>query len=327
MTIKEVAEMAGVSTAAVSRYFNGGSLSEEKRKKIKKTIDKTQFSPNALAQTMRTGKSGNIGVIIPDIKSHSMSRVLTGLVSSLENDNYYAIIGCTYGEKEKEVQFIETMQRGSLDGIVLMGTVMTPHLKETINDCKIPVVITGQNFKGLTCVYHDDENAMHDMAELVLKKRKKVAFIGVNEADTATGKSRRKGVEKAFINNGLDFSKAPRETASFTAESGYEAGKRLVAAHPDIDGVICASDHIAHGVMRAFKEAGKKIPEDVSVTGVGDSWADMISEPQLTTVGLYYEDCGKVAGDLLLEMINDPDRSGRINQIKLGYTIIERGSI
>ena len=69
MTIKEVAEQAGVSTTAVSRYFNGGSLSEEKRKKIKKVVEKTSFVPNALAKTMRTGKSDNIGVIIPALAS------------------------------------------------------------------------------------------------------------------------------------------------------------------------------------------------------------------------------------------------------------------
>ena len=65
MTIKEVAEQAGVSTAAVSRYFNGGSLSDDKRKKIREVVEKNNYSPNALAQTMRTGKSGQIGVIVP----------------------------------------------------------------------------------------------------------------------------------------------------------------------------------------------------------------------------------------------------------------------
>ena len=327
MTIKEIALEAGVSTAAVSRYFNGGSLSEEKRKKIKKVVEENGFTPNALAHSMRTGRSHQVGVIIPDIRSHSMSRVLTGLASVLEARDYILILGCTYGEKDREAQFIETMERGGMDGIVLMGTVLTPYLRETIEDCGIPIVVTGQNFKGIPCVYHDDENAMRDVAKLVLAKRNKIAYVGVDESDTAAGKSRRKGVEKAFTDMGRDAKNIPSETSGFNAESGYYAGKRLIEKHPDLDGIICASDHIAHGVMRAVKESGRRIPEDVSVTGVGDSWADMISEPQLTTVGLYYNDCGTVAGNLLLDMINDLGRVSHINQIKLGYKIIERGSV
>ena len=327
MTIKEVAEQAGVSTTAVSRYFNGGSLSEEKRKKIKKVVEKTSFVPNALAKTMRTGKSDNIGVIIPDISSHSMSRILTGLVSRLEVNNYSALIGCTFGEKEREVQFIEAMQKGSLDGIILMGTVLTPHLKDTINECKVPLVVTGQNFKGVSCVYHDDENALHDLASLVLKKRKHPAYIGVNESDTAAGRSRKKGVEKALAEFGFNVKDYPYDVAYFTAESGYRVAMKLLAEHPEVDGIICASDHIAHGVMRAARESGKRIPKDISIVGVGDSWADMITDPQLTTAEFYYEECGKEAGNLLLEMINDQEKAKHVKQIKLGYSIIERGSV
>ena len=327
MTIKEIAMEAGVSTAAVSRYFNGGSLSEEKRKKIKKAVEKNDFIPNERARSMRTGKSRQVGVIIPDIRSHSMSRVLKGLTAVLEEHDYIVILGCTNGEKEREARFIETMQRGGMDGIVLMGTVLTPFLRETIEDCTIPIVVTGQNFKGMPCVYHDDENAMRDISKLVLAKRKRVGYIGTDESDCAAGKARRMGVEKAFADAGMDSKNIPMETADFNAESGYMAGNRLLDRCPDLDGIICASDHIAHGVMRAVKERGKSIPGDVSITGVGDSWADMISDPQLTTVGLYYDDCGMVAADLLIDMINATDKARHIDQIKLGYKIIERGSV
>ena len=102
---------------------------------------------------------------------------------------------------------------------------------------------------------------------------------------------------------------------------------KLLAEHPEVDGIICASDHIAHGVMRAARESGKCIPKDISIVGVGDSWADMISDPQLTTAEFYYEECGKEAGNLLLEMINDQEKAKHVKQIKLGYSIIERGSV
>ena len=327
MTIKEVAELAGVSTAAVSRYFNGGSLSEDKRKKIKSVVEETAYVPNALAQTMRTGRSGQIGVIIPRIQSHSMSRVLTGLMEKLDERGYNIILGCTFEKKEREAQFIEAMQRSGLEGIILMGTAMTPLLKGAIADCSIPLVVTGQNFKEVTCVYHDDESALYDMALRVLAKRKKVVYVGVDESDPAVGKARKKGVQKAFRKMGLDPDTMPYIRSAFAAEGGYEAGQELLRKYPDADGVICASDHIAHGIMRALKDAGRKIPEDISVTGVGDSWSDLITNPTLTTVELYYEECGSVAGQLLLDMIDDPGTSRAIDRIKLGYAIVERRSI
>ncbi len=327
MTIREVAELAGVSTAAVSRYFNGGSLSEEKSQKIKQVVEKSDYSPNPLAKTMRTGKSGMIGVIVPRIQSHSMSRILEGLMEKLEEKGYDIFLGCTFGKREMEAELIRKMQKGGMEGVVLMGTSFTPSLRECIRDCRIPVVVTGQNFKGVPCVYHDDETALYDMAMRVLKKRKNVAYVGVDESDLASGKARKQGVLKAFREMGLEPAKMPYTCADFSAEDGYRAGKELLKKYPDVDGVICASDYIAHGVIRALKDAGRKLPEEVSVTGLGNTWADFITDPPLTTVELYYEECGRVAGKLLLSLLYEPDTMHAVDRIKLGYRIIERGSI
>jgi len=327
MTIKEVAELAGVSTAAVSRYFNGGSLSMEKSERIRAVVEKNSYTPNAVAQAMRTGRSGQIGVIVPKIQSHSVSLVLTGLMEHLEEQGYSTLLGCTFGRKEAEAEYIESMQKSGAEGIILMGTTMTALLRTAIADCRIPLVVAGQNYKNVPCVYHDDENAMRDMATLVLTKRKHVAYIGVNEADSATGKTRKKGVQKAFRKAGLDPDAMPHIISGFDVESGYLAGQELLKKYPKTDGVICASDHIAHGVMRALKDAGKAVPEDVSVTGVGDSWEDLITDPTLTTVGLYYEECGRAAAKLLQELIEEPEAADAANRIKLGYEIVERGSI
>ena len=228
MTIKEVAEQAGVSTAAVSRYFNGGSLSDEKREKIRKVVEKNNYSPNALAQTMRTGKSGQIGVIVPYIHSDSMSQIMEGIAEGLKANDYSFILACTDGEKEKEVKFIESMQKGRMDGIILMGTVMTPHLKDVIANSVVPIVVTGQSFNGVSSVYHDDVHCMTDIAQLMLKKRKHIAYVGVDEEDVAVGQSRRKGVEKAFIEAGIDTDELIIGKSDYTMQGGYNETMRLL---------------------------------------------------------------------------------------------------
>ena len=327
MTIKDIAKEAGVSAAAVSRYFNGGSLGKEKQNKIREIVGKYNYVPNQTAQSMRTGKSGQIGVIVPKIHSDSLSQIMHGIADELEKMDYTMILGCAEGKTEREVNYIETMQKNRMEGIILMGTVMTPYLKDAIDHCKIPLVVTGQSFDGVPCVYYDDFNAMKDIAALVFKKRKKVAYIGVMDEDVAVGKNRRLGVLKAAEEAGLNPDDIITVESGFNMEESLVVSRELVSSHPEIDGVICATDSIAHGAMLAVKESGKRVPEDVSITGVGNTLADIVSEPQLSTVQLYFEQCGRTAVGLIEDMISGNKKTSVISTIMLGYDIIERGSV
>ena len=122
MTIKDIAKEAGVSTAAVSRYFNGGSLGEEKRECIRKVVQKHGFSPNQAASSMRTGKSNEIGVIVLKIHSDSLSQLIHGIATGLAEKDYTMIVGCAEGDTDREVHYIKTMENNGMDGIILMGT-------------------------------------------------------------------------------------------------------------------------------------------------------------------------------------------------------------
>ncbi|MBR1931346.1 MAG: LacI family DNA-binding transcriptional regulator [Lachnospiraceae bacterium] len=328
MTIKEVAQLAGVSPAAVSRYFNGGSLGEEKQNRIREVIERTGYSPNPTAQTMRTGKSGQIGVIVPKIHSDSLSQIMSGIAEGLHESNYIQMLGCTEGDREKEIQYLEAMQRNQVEGIILMGTVMTPRLKDAIRRCAVPVVVTGQNFAGIPCVYHDDFNAMRELTERMIERgREHVVFIGVMEEDMAAGLARKKGVQQAWKDVGMPSGQLRLVKADFSYEGGKKVMKELLREDMAIDGVICASDLMALGAMSALRDAGKRLPEEVSVVGIGDSWAGNIVEPKLTTAHLYYKECGSTAVDILLRMLEAGEKQQPIGQMMLGYTIIERGSL
>ena len=327
MTIKDIAKEAGVSTAAVSRYFNGGSLGEEKRECIRKVVQKHGFSPNQAASSMRTGKSNEIGVIVPKIHSDSLSQLIHGIATGLAEKDYTMIVGCAEGDTDREVHYIKTMENNGMDGIILMGTVMTPYLMDTIKNCSIPVVITGQSFAGVPCVYYDDKNAMRELAAMMLKKRKHIAYIGAIEEDVAVGKTRRLGALKAFEEAGRDPKEMVSVVSGFEIEDGYEAMKKILAKHKKTDGVLCATDSMALGAMLAIKDAGKRIPEDISLAGIGNSRPGRVTTPQLTTVRLFFEQCGETAVSLIMNMIGAEKKSLPISQIKLGYEIIERGSI
>jgi LacI family sucrose operon transcriptional repressor len=206
--------------------------------------------------------------------------------------------------------------------------------KNSLASCSVPLVITGQNFEGLPCVYHDDFNAVRELTELLVRKgARRIVYIGVLEEDKAAGLARREGCQEALRSAGLDADNLPRRMADFEAQSGYSTMLELLAENPDLDGVICATDIIAHGAMKALKENGRRIPEDVKIAGVGDNWSDLISTPSLTTAKLHQKLCGSEAARLLLRLIEEEesgeaaDSSIRHEGIKLGYRIIERESL
>lgn len=330
MTIKEVAELAGVSSAAVSRYLNGGSLSEEKRSRIRRTIEETGYHPNLTAQIMRTGQNRQIGVIIPKIHSDSVSQVAAGITGRLRKKGYVALLGSTDLEESSELGFLDIMQNNPVAGVILMGTCLTPILSDAMKDCPIPLVVTGQNYPGFPCVYHDDFNAVRSLTNLLLDRgHDRLAFLGVTEKDIAAGQQRRLGMQAAVREAGLDPEKVPVAVCDFTAESGYEKMRELLKRRPELNGAVCATDTIALGAMKALREEGRKIPEEFGIAGVGDSWACSISVPELTSAHLYYHECGEDAAAMMLSLIEHPGEQDKIpvRQTMLGYEIIERGSV
>jgi LacI family sucrose operon transcriptional repressor len=126
---------------------------------------------------------------------------------------------------------------------------------------------------------------------------------------------------------GLDADTMLHIDAGFDQQSGYHCMSELLTQCPELDGVVCATDTIAIGALHALRDAGRCVPEDVSLAGVGDSWAGTITEPKLTTVHLYQSQVGVEAARMLLQMIERPKTEGPVRQMSLGYTLVERGSI
>ena len=139
MTIKEVAQLAGVSPAAVSRYLNGGSISPEKRERVRKAIEETGYRPNPMAQTMRTGRINQVGVIVPRLYSDSVSQITAGASCTLFEQGYMTLLGCTEHDPDTELRYMQVMQESQVAGIILMGAEMTPKMKEMIRSSRVPV--------------------------------------------------------------------------------------------------------------------------------------------------------------------------------------------
>lgn len=327
MTIREVAAIAGVSPAAVSRYLNGGSLSEAKRAQIRRAIEETGYHPSAAGQMLRTGRINQIGVIVPQINSESVGEVTAGVAEKLASSKYVMILGSCALNEETELEYLQSMQANHVAGIILMGTAYSPSHAEAFQRCRVPLVVTGQKFPGVHCVYHDDFGAARELAgHMIARGHRHLGYIGVNEEDPAVGLERRRGVQAAMEEAGMDPEGLARVAGTFDPKTGETGLLQLIRQDPSMNGIICATDKIALTTMQALKRLGRRIPEDCAVAGFDDNWAGTLSEPKLTTVHFYQKQCGTEAAAMMLDLLNNGAQTP-VRQTKLGYTLVERNSI
>lgn len=341
MTIKEIARLANVSSAAVSRYLNGGYISEEKRAQIRKVIEETGYHPSAQARTLRTKRASLIGVVVPKINSESISRVTEGIGNVLAARGYQMLLASTDNNAKKEIEYLHLFEKYPVDGIILIGTMITAEHRRFLKNARIPVVVTGQNTKYANCVYHDDYGAGKAMGKLAASlsgKNKHIAYIGVTREDKAAGAAREDGFRAGLRAEGRELEEEYVRISAFRAESGYEAALSLLDEETDIGVISCATDTIAAGAIRALRDRGIILPQArlvlpdadasadscrIAVTGFGDNQLLKAATGGISTVHFGYKTSGIRSAELLLDVI---ERGEKIPvEMKLGFRLV-RGS-
>lgn len=322
MNIAEIAEMAGVSKAAVSRYFNSGYISEEKRAAIRKVVEETGYRPSVQAQMLRTKKTKMIGVIVPKVASASIGRVVEGILSILNKKEYQMLLAVTQNDPKKELEYLSAFRDKQVDGVVLIATVFTAEHKSMLKELTVPVVIVGQYLSGYCCVFHDDYHASYDLTKRMFEKgRKNLGYIGAIQQDKAVGEERCNGFRDAVSDMGHAELADNLVTAAFTIASGYEKTGELLEKCDGLDGLVCATDTMAAGAVQYLREHGIKVPEQILVAGQGDSEMAKVTVPPLITVHYSYEKSGEIAVSMLMELLEN--REGVVKEVKLGYQIID----
>ncbi len=325
MDITTVAKLAGVSRATVSRYLNDGYVSDEKRRAIARVIKETGYIPSRQAKILRTGKTNLIGVIIPKINSASVSRMVAGLSSVFNESQYQMLLANTDNRENKEIDYLRVFtEKDRVDGIILVGTILTPEHERALKNLRIPLIVLGQAFDGFSCVYHDDYHAVREITSHILNRGTKPAYIGVTELDIAAGQSRHTGFLDACAEKNLEVPKKAQMESDFSVDSAYLACERLLDVYPEVDTIVCASDSIAFGAITCLREFGRSVPEDVQVTGVGDSDLSKVITPSLTTIHHHYKTSGMEAAKMLIGAMDKEDTI--VRDIRMGYELLLRNS-
>lgn len=325
MNIAEIAKLAGVSPSAVSRYLNHGYLSQEKKEAIRKVIDETGYRPMAQAQALRTRRTRTIGVILPKIDSFSVSSVMAGIDSVLEQKGFHILIADTHNDPARELVYLDSFDNQHVDGVILIGTVFLPKHIAMLRKSRAPVVIVGQHLAGVSCVYHDDYHAFYDMTKRLIDKGcRTLSYIGALPQDRAVGRERSRAFQDAVRDAGLEDQAGHMAVAGFTIASGREKAQELMETFGLLDALICATDSMAVGALQYMKSQGIRVPKDILLTGQGGSDLCEVTTPTITTIRYYYEESGANAATLLLERLENPDSPAK--EIKLGYMILDHES-
>lgn len=321
MNISEFAAAAGVSKSAVSRYFNNGYLSDEKREIIEKALKETGYRPDNTARNVKTRITKLVGIIIPRLSSDSCARITEGISEVLDEEGYELLLVNSANDYNKEIKYLDLFRNNRVDGVIFLASVFTPLHKAVLKKMHVPVIIAGQQYPGFSCVCHDDYGAAYAVTEVMLKRgASRPAYIGAMDADAAVGANRRSGFMQAAADAGLELAPGLSAVAAFSSESGYECAGRILKGKPDC--VFCATDTIASGVILYCSEHGIKIPDDLMVAGVGDSKISHVTS--LTTAHLHYHTEGREAARMLLSAISHPDSVCRT--MRLGFEVKERNS-
>ncbi len=322
MTIKEIAKLAGVSSAAVSRYLNGGYVSAEKKEEIRRVIEETGYQPSAQARMLRTKKASLVGVVVPRINSESISRVTAGIEKVLAERNYRMLLAGTDNTPEKEIEYLKIFESYPVDGIVLVGTIVTSAHRKFFKESKVPVVVIGQHTKYANCIYHDDYEAGKLMGQMAGHlSKEKVAYLGVTKEDKAVGVSREEGFRSGLKSAGKTLEEDYKRTAEFSIASGYEKTLELLEEKCDIDVISCATDTIAAGAIGALNDyEDGAYKEKIQITGFGDNHLLKAVTGGIPTIHFGYMTSGIRGAEILLDAVE----RGRdlLVELKLGCRLV-----
>lgn len=341
VTIKQIAEIAKVSTATVSNVINDTALvKEETRKKVLEVIKKLDYEPNSIAKSLKIRRTNTIGVITEDITVFSTNGIVNGIDEYFEHEGYsmllnnirlYKKIGNHLTDDERCSKEISEVTRDfirrQVDGLIYIGF----HCRDIsgiIGNINIPIVYTycySKEPNTYSVIYDDEEAAYEALKYLISKQHKKIGLIS-GPMDSMHSIARCKGYQRAIYENKLDFKPSFIKVGDWTYEAGYLIGKEMLSSSDIPTAVFSMNDEMAYGFNDAAKELGYKIPEDISLIGFDDRDLSGYYIPKLTSVRIPLNDMGKRAAETLLKLIkNETINIDRISKLKC--KLIERESV
>ena len=308
VTLSTIAEQLGVSTATVSLALRDSPLvADATREKIKLATAKSGYIYNRRAASLRTSRSGIVGVLVPDIMNPFFAEILLGIEDELGLNRQTFFLCNHRDEQSAQKNFLETLLQFGADGVIL-----SPAIGTTAEDIKaiestgLPVVMVARWVQGARVpVYRGDDKKGSYMVtrHLIELGHTKIAFIG-GKRETSTGRDRREGYLAALEQAGIEPDPKLQTGTERTRKAGYESVRTLFSKNRDCaTAIVCFNDLLAIGAMSGLRSLGLEPGKDIAVTGYDDIAEAEISAPTLTTVWNGQQEAGKLAARAMVRIL------------------------
>ena len=287
--IKDVAARAGVSLKTVTNVVHERPyVASDTRRRVQDAIDELDYRPSMIGRQLQSGRSNILTLAVPRIDEPYLGALAHALIAAATPRGYTVLIDETGGRPERERQASEGYPGHGIDGVIFSAIGLDPHHLAAVSN-RSPLVLLGAHVPGSSADYvaiDNERTARETVQHLLGLGRRRVAFVGDQPGrPTTVGAVRRRGYDRQLDDAGLQRSRRRVVRADrFTREEGAELAAELWQRDPTIDAMVCASDLLAIGAMRALDELGVTVPDDVAVTGWDGTIDGRYSSPSLTTV-------------------------------------------
>ncbi|WP_421857078.1 LacI family DNA-binding transcriptional regulator [Oricola sp.] len=319
--LSTIGEALGVSTATVSLALRDSPLvAEATKERIKAHARQMGYIYNRRAASLRTSKSGIIGVVVHDIMNPFYAEILRAIETELDRSRQTFILSNHYDSVDKQRDFLDTLMQLGADGVIMSPAIDTP-----LDDVALvlrnglPVVLVARSVPGASLpVFRGDDAFGIGLAtkHLISLGHKRIAMIGGTD-QTSTGRDRYRGYVRAMEKAELPVKPEWRLPGPRTKQAGFEATGEFLALPDKPTAAVCWNDLVAIGLMNGIARAGLVPGVDISVTGYDDLEEAAIATPALTTVWNGQTEVGRLAARALLDRINgDVDKTGTLDLIR-----------
>ncbi|GAA4812631.1 LacI family DNA-binding transcriptional regulator [Streptomyces ziwulingensis] len=336
VTIREVAERAGVSVATVSRVLSGNyPVPPATRTRVLRAAKALDYVANAHARALVGGGRKMVAVVLRQVTSPFYAQVAEGIEAEAAAHGWLCLVGATGGDPQREMEFVQLMREEGARLVVLVGGVVeddsyrerVARYAQALDASGARLVLCGRpspdpDIPALVVEFDNEAGALAITSHLLSAGHRRIAFLGGLPGNTSLD-ARVRGYRAALAAHGLPAGAAHVVDCGLGRAAGHRAMTELLRRNPDFTAVVAGDDMVAAGVLRAAGEAGLRVPHDLSVVGYNDIPLAEDFNPPLTTVRTPSEELGRAAVRLALR---DPDRAAGIRHL-LGTHIVVRDSV
>lgn len=308
-TIYDIAKLAGVSTATVSKVFNNrGSISDKTKRKILDISAQLNYQPSVVASALAGKHTYTLGLLIPDVVNPFFAEMTRNIEDRAQELGFNLVICNTDNDENKEFNYIQLLRQKRVDGIILATGVRNDKLlKELIHE-QTPIALIAREMSMLaasTVLVDDFAGGYSAASYLVGLGHKRIAIIAEN-LNLASSRERVRGYRFALEEAGISYDEKLVKESDFSLAGGGQAANELLDGSQPPTAVFACNDLLAIGAIQAAKQRGLSIPAELSIVGFDNTVLAAISDPPLTTVAQPIQAMGQQVVDLITQQINNP---------------------